>query len=623
MPFVHSDKKAGDLIRSADWNAVGAEVMRLGGDKISRVGEESLDGPLTVRGALAVGAGSAGGGLTVKGDLSVGTASGGAALRVLKKQEDGKDATHGALVLGTDAATSAALRIGYFGTYSWLQGQGQQTIAINPHGGNVGIGTAAPGATLQVSGDTYITGTLRFGSAVRQMLNLWGTGYGLGVQSSTTYLRSDGSFAFYKGGSHVDAQLDPGGGTALLSVLGTSRVGVATVSPGSTLSVNGNATIGTGYAASAAPANGLLVQGNVGIGVAAPVAPLHVVSDMVVGVNNGQRFIFHTRQNAAGDFLQITNDNADGGWNWNQGITLQRSTGNVAVGTNQPQARLHVAGGALRLDKDQEIVFADNGQIRSSDNNHRILFRRTEDKMEFREYGSIVFSPGATSGTETAKATLLADGSFQFGNGSRLQPDQGGSLELGGNNGVAGTGVPYIDFHYNGKKQDYNTRIINDGDGVLSVFAGTFAVKDCFAVSLACADFLIGHPTRRKTPGRALVDGTSILYLNYDSDWSGGCQYWTAMNKVSTREIKQDIEFLDGTEAASLLKGLDPVRYRLIADPGQAEHLGFIAEEVPDAIAGPDHKSINESHIVAVLTRVVKEQQRRLDELTERLDGRS
>lgn len=606
MAFEHADKKPGDLIRSADWNAVGTEVARLGIDKISRTGEESLDGPLTVRGMTATGIG-----LSVKGELSVGTAGAGAAVRVLRRQEDGKDAAHGALVLGTDSAASAALRLGYYSTYSWLQGQGQQNIAINPHGGSVAIGTAAtPAAKLHVEGDLRVTGALGFGNLTRQMVNLWSTGYGIGVQANTAYLRSDANFAFYKGGSHNDAQLNAGGGTVLLTVLGT---------------------------------------GNVGIGIA------------------------------------------------------------------DPQAKLHVAAGALRLDKDQEIFFADNGQIRSLDNNHRILFRRSENKLELREIGDIIFSSGAKDGNETARAvltaagnlgvgidpkarlhvsgdalvsgslgfgsavrqmvnlygtgygigvqssttylrtdgnfafykggshndgqlnagggtalaTLAADGTltaatFRFGNNSVLKADQGGSIELGGDNETAGTGVPYIDFHYKGKKQDYNARIINDADGQLSVQAGTFVVRDCFAVSLGCADFLIGHPGRRGSPGRALVDGTDgsakVLILNFDSDWGGGVRHYGSMKQISTRTIKEDIEPLAAPEAAALLAALEPVRYRMIGDETREEHLGFIAEEVPDAISGPEHTAVANNHIVAVLTRVVKEQQRRLDELAHRLE---
>ncbi len=46
--------------------------------------------------------------------------------------------------------------------------------------------------------------------------------------------------------------------------------------PGSYIWANGNMTIGSTYRANAAPANGLLVQGNVGIGVTAPTAALHL-----------------------------------------------------------------------------------------------------------------------------------------------------------------------------------------------------------------------------------------------------------------------------------------------------------------------------------------------------------
>lgn len=84
--------------------------------------------------------------------------------------------------------------------------------------------------------------------------------------------------------------------------------------------------------------------------------------------------------------------------------------GNVGIGTVSPKARLEVRGGDVHLERNSSIFFADNGEIRSLDPNHRILFRRNEDKMELREYGEIIFSPGATRGTETAKVVIRRDG---------------------------------------------------------------------------------------------------------------------------------------------------------------------------------------------------------------------
>ena len=70
-----------------------------------------------------------------------------------------------------------------------------------------------------------------------------------------------------------------------------------------------------------------------------------------------------------------------------------------------------------------EIYFADNSQIRSMDDNHRILFRRSENKIEFREFGEIVFSPGATGGAETAKVVMKSNGEVEFID--RIYPQNG------------------------------------------------------------------------------------------------------------------------------------------------------------------------------------------------------
>ena len=55
-------------------------------------------------------------------------------------------------------------------------------------------------------------GNLHFGTRVRQMLNLWSTQYGIGVQSATTYFRTGADFCWFRGGAHSDTRSDPGGG---------------------------------------------------------------------------------------------------------------------------------------------------------------------------------------------------------------------------------------------------------------------------------------------------------------------------------------------------------------------------------------------------------------------------
>ena len=74
-------------------------------------------------------------------------------------------------------------------------------------------------------------------------------------------------------------------------------------------------------------------------------------------------------------------------------------------------------------------------------------------------------------GTEAPAEKLhVVGGKIRWGD-SELDPAQGGSIELGGNGNAPGTGTPYIDFHFNGLQQDFNTRIINDADGRLRIEA--------------------------------------------------------------------------------------------------------------------------------------------------------
>lgn len=81
-------------------------------------------------------------------------------------------------------------------------------------------------ATRDVSGrDAALTGGLSFGTNPRQMLNLYGAQYALGVQSSTTYLRTGGGFAVYLNGAHAQNQWDPGaGGSTLMTVDATGNL---------------------------------------------------------------------------------------------------------------------------------------------------------------------------------------------------------------------------------------------------------------------------------------------------------------------------------------------------------------------------------------------------------------
>lgn len=87
--------------------------------------------------------------------------------------------------------------------------------------------------------------SLNFGNQTRQMVNLWNSSYGVGVQSDATYFRSGNDFHWYRGGSHSDTNGSAGGGgAALMSLTRSGNLGLGTTAPFHSLDAQGSQAVG-------------------------------------------------------------------------------------------------------------------------------------------------------------------------------------------------------------------------------------------------------------------------------------------------------------------------------------------------------------------------------------------
>ena len=169
-----------------------------------------------------------GGGNTIQYDTTYATISGGANNTIWN------DATHATISGGAgnailSGATHATIAGGHQNliSSSYAFAAGRRAKALHPGAFVWADSTSADFSSttndqfnIRASGGVRLSDTtpgISFGTTQRQMLNLASTNFGIGVQSLTTYFRSDSRFAWYRGGSHA-ASGPGGGGLTLMSL---------------------------------------------------------------------------------------------------------------------------------------------------------------------------------------------------------------------------------------------------------------------------------------------------------------------------------------------------------------------------------------------------------------------
>jgi trimeric autotransporter adhesin len=117
------------------------------------------------------------------------------------------------------------------GAFVWADATIGPFSSTGPNQFNV---RAAGGVRLHSSTSQF------FGNQGRQMLNLWNTEYGIGVQALTLYFRSFDKFSWHRQGVHDDAEGNPGGGTQIMQLTNTNLTIAGTLVQGSDRGIKEN-----------------------------------------------------------------------------------------------------------------------------------------------------------------------------------------------------------------------------------------------------------------------------------------------------------------------------------------------------------------------------------------------
>jgi len=511
-----------------------------------------------------------------------------------------------------------------------------QTSAIVRTGG-VGIGTTSPDPNFRFN---VHSGGAAAGHVVKVSSDAQNTFLALQNNSDLWYLRSgdDGSFAI-----HQPAVSDR------LTVINNGNVGIGTTVPGAKLTVSGGVSANNYYGGVSDTstaigsysddsfANGFQAWGatspnpNILAFITQSTERMRITADGNVGIGGAKNPSF---TNAATSSLEVTGSN---------GIV---KISHIA-GTN---TELVQTGAQFKIDSDPSNAKANSSIQFFVDGTHRMIIH---------DNGKVGIGTATPSAELQVEGATIINGIAGFTGqtispvantwGQRIvastTPSQSFGIQID-----AGTNSSDVPLHirnaattktlmtvlgngHTGLGTPAPTHILDVAGGGYVRFAGTFPLLRFDASGNSGQNFQIQANGEALHLGSTLNDfnwiepNLLVLYKNSNVGigvatplhplhmvsgahvTSGGV--WT---NASSRNLKENIKQINSVDALKTLQGLQPVTYNY-KNSKDENYAGFIAEDVPDMVAMNDRKSLASMDILAVLTRVVQNQQKELEAL--------